>query len=309
MKSTIAEMQTSVSFSQGYVTTEDDVRLFFQKSGDGREAVIIPNAVHMIDSFRHLAGQRTVIFFDLRNRGGSDAVTDGARSMPGIHHDVEDIEAVRRHFGVERCSLIGHSYLGLTVILYAMRCTPQVSRVVQIGAPAARAGTEYAPELMWSDEVMARFMSKMGQLQQRGAAGDPREFCREFWDLIREIYVANPADAAKVRWTPCDFPNEYLHFMAHYMRNVVPSMQALDLTAEDFAKVTMPVLTIHGTHDRQSPYGAGREWAVKLPNARLLTVTNAAHVPWIEAPERVFGSIDTFLDGEWPEQAEEVTAV
>jgi pimeloyl-ACP methyl ester carboxylesterase len=40
-----------------------------------------------------------------------------------------------------------------------------------------------------------------------------------------------------------------------------------------------------------------------LPNARLPTVENAAHVPWIEAPGRVFGAIRTFLDGAWPEGA------
>jgi len=45
-----------------------------------------------------------------------------------------------------------------------------------------------------------------------------------------------------------------------------------------------------------------------LPNARLLTVENAAHAPWIEAPDKVFGAIDTFLDGTWPEAAEKLTS-
>ena len=70
-----------------------------------------------------------------------------------------------------------------------------------------------------------------------------------------------------------------------------------------------PVLTIHGKKDRQGPYGRGREWALMLPNARLITVENAAHVPWIEAPEMVFGAIETFLDGKWPEAAEEVKSL
>jgi len=46
-----------------------------------------------------------------------------------------------------------------------------------------------------------------------------------------------------------------------------------------------------------------------LPNARLVTVENAAHVPWIEAPERVFGSIERFLDGAWPESGEDVKSL
>src|SRR5437667_10930358 len=39
-------------------------------------------------------------------------------------------------------------------------------------------------------------------------------------------------------------------------------------------------LTVHGTKDRSSPYGGGREWALMLPNARLLTIENVAHAPW-----------------------------
>jgi pimeloyl-ACP methyl ester carboxylesterase len=46
-----------------------------------------------------------------------------------------------------------------------------------------------------------------------------------------------------------------------------------------------------------------------LPNARLLSVENAAHVPWIEAPELVFGAIRAFLDGAWPETAQQAESL
>jgi hypothetical protein len=32
----------------------------------------------------------------------------------------------------------------------------------------------------------------------------------------------------------------------------------------------------------------------------------AAHAPWIEAPEKVFGAVRTFFEGRWPEGAEKV---
>ncbi len=97
--------------------------------------------------------------------------------------------------------------------------------------------------------------------------------------------------------------------MKHWIENLLPSIQALELAPDDLAKVKTPVLTIHGTRDRQAPYGSAREWAMLLPDARLLTVENSAHVPWIEAPELVFGSIETFLDGAWPKGVEQVTSL
>lgn len=292
---------------EGYATTEDGVRLFYRKLGNGPSTVIIPNAIHMFDSFQHLAGNRTVIFFDLRNRGRSDSVGDSARLTGGIHHDVDDLEAVRRHFGIDRVNAIGHSYVGLTVILYALKYPDHAGRLVQIGPVQPNARTQYPAHLTGADRTLAEFMGKLAELQKEEQS--PQESCRKFWELIRVLYVANAVDAGKIHWTPCDYPNEYLHFMKHWMGNILPSIQALDLRPEQLSKVKAQVLTIHGRRDRQAPYGGGREWAAVLPDARLVTVEEAAHVPWIEAPEKVFGAIETFLDGAWPDAAEVVEVI
>jgi pimeloyl-ACP methyl ester carboxylesterase len=71
----------------------------------------------------------------------------------------------------------------------------------------------------------------------------------------------------------------------------------------------MPVLIIHGRHDRSAPYGGARDWALRLPNARLLTVKDAAHAPWIEASDEVLSSVEVFLGGAWPGTAEKVDSL
>jgi hypothetical protein len=57
-----------------------------------------------------------------------------------------------------------------------------------------------------------------------------------------------------------------------------------------------------------APYGGGREWAAHLPDARLLTVRNAAHMLWLDAPGTVFPAIERFLKGAWPDAAARVPA-
>lgn len=57
------------------------------------------------------------------------------------------------------------------------------------------------------------------------------------------------------------------------------------------------------------PYAGGREWAMTLPDARLLTVKGAAHQVAVEAQEIVIPAIETFLDGHWPPGAERVTSL
>ncbi len=299
-----------MSTREGYVTTEDGVRLFFQSVGSGPNTVLIPSRSFLFNAFAHLAGDRTLIFYDSRNRGRSDLVTDSVKLQRGILHDVEDMEAVRRHFALDEVAILGHSYFGSMVALYAMTHPDRVSRVVQIGAPPPDAARQYPAHLTGADATQGEVFARLAQLQATRATEDPDAFTRKWWALFRLLYVADPADADKVDWSSAALPNESPgNVMQQWNEHLYPSLRRLQLTGEALSSLTAPVLIVHGRRDRQAPYGGGRDWALRLPNARLLTIDNGAHLPWIEAPATVFGSIATFLDGAWPEGAERVRSL
>jgi proline iminopeptidase len=279
-----------------YVTTDDGVRLFVQVVGDGRDAVIVPNRVYLADAFARLANGRTLIFNDPRNRGLSDAVTDLARVDRGVHHDVEDFEAIRRHFGLDRVSLIGHSYMGVVAILYAMKFPAHTDRIVSIAPMGPDPTRRYTGDLANEDSTFTAVLTKLGELQQQRPSLDAVAFCRRFWSTLRPLYVLDAADSDRLGWEPCDLPNE-MSFMKPFTEHILPSLHQLQLTEADFVQVQAPVLVVHGRKDRSAPYGGGRDWASRLPHARLVTIDNGAHVPWIEAPDVVFEAIDTFLRG------------
>ena len=291
-----------------YVKTDEGVRLFVQTLGTGAQLVVVPNGYYLYDALARFATGRTFVFFDPRNRGRSDLVGDRSRLERGVHHDVEDIDALRRHFGRERVDLVGHSYMGVTVALYAIAHPERAGRVVQIGAMAADPSRQYGAHLTNADDILRNVLARIGELQKERPSLEPMVFCRKFWAILRELYVADPVDAERLGWEPCHLPNES-QFMKQWTDDVLPSIQKLHLTDADYAKATAPVLAIHGRKDRSSSYGGGREWALRLPNARLVTVDNAAHVPWIEDPDKVFGALETFLNGEWPAAAERVVSL
>jgi len=280
---------------EGFVSTEDGGRLWFESAGSGGAVVVLPNGFHLREDFAPLAAGRTLVFYDVRNRGRSDAVTDPAMLARGIHNDVDDLEAVRRHFGLERLNLIGHSYMGLMVVLYALAHPGHVERIVQIGAIGPDPRKQYPPELSCEDDVKAEVMARLGALQKERDAHDPEDFCRRSWAILRPLYVTDPAHADRIRWDRCDLANER-GFLRYWMTSLLPSIQALRLTREDLARVTAPVLTIHGAKDRSAPVGGGRDWAALLPHATLLEVEGAGHAPWVEDPARVLGAIAAALD-------------
>ena len=63
-------------------------------------------------------------------------------------------------------------------------------------------------------------------------------------------------------------------------------------------------MTIHGDYDA-IPLESAMEWASLLPNGRLMIISNAGHLPWFERPGIFYSAVDIFLDGEWPESAQE----
>ena len=100
--------------TNGYITLEDGVRVFYQKLGSGPEALIILNGFSLLDDFKYLQSGRTVIGLDLRHRGRSDFISDNSKLKRGIHQDVDDLESVRRYFALDQISLLAHSYAGMT---------------------------------------------------------------------------------------------------------------------------------------------------------------------------------------------------
>jgi proline iminopeptidase len=293
-----------MTMNEGYVPTDDGLRLFYRQVGEGHLTLFL-NSVPTVDDFAPLADRRSIVFFDNRNRGQSDAVRDRSQIERGIHHDVDDLDAIRRHFGAAHVDVIGHSYAGVAAALYAIKYPAHTNRIVLIGPMAAGEPRQYPASLSHLDDTFRVAMAGLVDLMKDTSANVTEEDCRRFWSVLSPIYVTNPADVTKLKWARCHLANER-NFMSPWMQHLQPSIHRLNLTTGDTAGATAPVLVIHGRKDRSSPYGAGRDWAALLPNARLLTIDDAGHVPWIDAPEEVLGAMRTFLDGAWPIAAERV---
>ena len=84
------------------------VRLFFCTLGTGPHKAVILNAAFNLRAFKCLAdnGDPTLIFYDLQKGGQSQHVTDRAKLEPGVEYDIEDLDAVRAHFGIDRVAVM-----------------------------------------------------------------------------------------------------------------------------------------------------------------------------------------------------------
>ena len=278
----------ALKIEEGFITTPDGVKLFYRKLGRGPVTAIVPLDFVMFDQVKQFANVATIITYDLRNRGRSSRAKDVT-----IHDDVRDLETVRQHFKLDTFVPIGFSYLGRVVIMYAVEHPDRVSRIIQLGPLGnKRIDMPQPRDFGAPPEVISAWqeMQKSGGIEKT-----PREACLALARLMSYLMAGDPKNASRFDVAgACVHENEWpVNVMPHFA-SLMKSPPRL-LTAEELAKVKVPVLTIHGTRDRQAAYEGGVAWAKSLPDARLVTINGAAHMMWLDDPATFGASIRQFL--------------
>lgn len=275
----------------GFIAAADGTRLCYVRIGTAPEVIVAPGVGNEAD-FEPLARRRTVVFFDLRNRGRSDPVpADGEVGFPV---EVDDVDAVGRHFDVDKVDVIGWSYVGVTAALYAARYPQHVGRLVMACPAPVR---EQAPPPTTDAERLA--LRQIADLRDSGLAEtDPVAFARAWRRITAPTRMADPAVFARLRGDPAEWPNEWPdHMMAAMVRVMDTHPPGFDYR-DEAQKIAAPTLIVAGEVDRFPSVEAVREWAAVIPDARLVVLPRVGHFPQAEAPDTFFEAIDSFLTSE-----------
>ena len=178
------------------IATADGLRLSATVVGAGPAQIVVPNGAYFAHDLATVWAPRPALVYDLRNRGASEPVADSARLQRGVLQDVDDLETVRLALGADQIDLVAHSYVGVVAMLYAAAHPDRVRRAVLISpAPPDPAAHPTPPP----DDTMRSVFTRLGGLQHSPPAGDAEERCRAFWEILAEIYVADPVHVAPVR--------------------------------------------------------------------------------------------------------------
>ena len=122
----------------------DSARLFYKIVGHGADTIIAIHGGPGLDlesiagDFAVLGARHTVIFYDQRGGGKSTLPTD--TSTLAARRQVQDLDELRRHFGLSKVTLVAHSYGPLLAASYALAHPSNVSRMVFFGPVPPRRG-------------------------------------------------------------------------------------------------------------------------------------------------------------------------
>jgi proline iminopeptidase len=297
----------SMGTATGTITSTDGVSLWYRTVGQGSPIVVIhggPGMDHasLAADLEPLAGRHRLIFYDQRGGGRSTLPSDP--SLLSIGHHVADLDALRRHFNLNRMTLLAHSFGPAIAALYAIEHPHRVERMIFLGPIPPLKGTfteDYGKEM--AARLSAAEMQRLEELNaQFGTSADPVAVCREYWKIATPPRVAKALPVSLVKSDLCTASGEAISYgMTKTNPVTFGSLGEWDWRPR-LAKLETPTLVIHG-EEEAIPMALVREWSVVMPDARLLRLEGTGHFPHAERPDTVFAAIEEFLAGRWPTRA------
>ena len=277
----------------------DGVELRWHSYGEGPPLLVLNggpgvSSMHfagLAEQLSALGDGHRVVLFDQRGTGESALATVGAETV-NVAAMVEDVEVLRRHLGIERWAVLGHSWGGMYAMLYATAHPERVSHLLLSASGGATRD--------WLGYVGANLRKHMGP-ERRAVfdryadperAGVPPEVAnRRRVEAMAAAYVYDPEN---IPFVVEALTREGANFPA--VRGAVyADLERIEYDLlDELGELEVPALILHGRQDllgERVPlqtHGA-------LPASELVWLEECAHYPWLDAPEAYFGAIERFL--------------
>ncbi|MFJ8109495.1 alpha/beta fold hydrolase [Streptomyces sp. NPDC096132] len=275
-------------------TAPDGTRLAYHVRGEGEPLVVLPGgpmrASAYLGDLGGLTAHRRLILLDLRGTGGSAAPADPATYR--CDRQVDDVEALRVHLGLERVDMLAHSAGGSLALLYAARHPDRVARLALITVtPWALGGRATAEDRLAAARLREDepwFATAFPAFEAWLAGADDPD-----WAAFAGFFHGRWDDTARA-----------LEAATDEQTNEEAEARFLDPEAFDppalraaLAEVTAPVLVLAGGLDGGPRPELARLVADAFPGAEFAVQPGAGHYPWLDDPEWFVGRTRAFLDG------------
>ncbi|MFI6099780.1 alpha/beta fold hydrolase [Lentzea sp. NPDC051213] len=264
----------------GTFKTFDGVGLAYHGEA-GDPLICLPGGPMQASSYLGGLPLGNTVKLDLRGTGESEVAP---RETYRVDRQVDDVEALRRHLGLDTIRLLGHSAGGTLAILYATRFPQHVKELVLV-APSPRvvgidvtdadrrAVAEQRAGEPWFEEAFAAFEdiwagNMTGENFQKIAP-----FFYGRWDDAARALDDHPTNDEAAR--------EYYSEGAFDPEQIRKALHILDV----------PTLFIAGEFDVSLPPNRAREYVELIPAAEFVLQPGAGHFPWLDDPVAFAGAV------------------
>ncbi|WP_411071274.1 alpha/beta fold hydrolase [Streptomyces sp. cmx-4-25] len=271
----------------------DGTELAYHDSGSGAPLLCLPGGPMRdsayLDDLGGLAAHRRLIRLDPRGTGAS-AVPDDPASYR-CDRQVEDVEALRAHLGLDTVDLLGHSAGANLAALYVTRYPERVARLVLVTPGTAAVALDTPPE-----ERLATARLRSGEPWFGPAYAALEEVTAgrgtaEAFEAVAPFFHGTWDGAARERHAESARRRNDEAAAAYTGEGVFdpPATRAV------LAEFDRPVLVVAGEGDVNTPPPTAAAYAALFPKAEPTVLPGAGHFPWHDDAEGFTRRVNGFL--------------
>lgn len=290
-----AQVADPASLSPGeHHTMVNGVRLWYRVAGrpEGTPVVFLHGGPGQGgQTFARFAGpglepHLRMVYLDQRGSGRSERPWNDAYSLDLL---VDDLEQLRRAWGVEKITLVGHSFGTILALEYAAAHPERTERVVLTAA---------VPDLQGALDLQCVRLERLDPTTYaRAVAERPEDFaarCNPFAAGRAFVDGAMYPDPATMALVDATDSADGLSNTGEIGR-VLFGGGLMRYRFDRHARLTMPVLVIAGLADFQTVVEPQRDLVAALPDARILEYPDRGHFMFVEDPARFAADVVGFL--------------
>lgn len=282
------------SFAQtdGFATNTDSSQTYYKIFGKGSPILIINGGPGMNSNgfepmAKILAEKYQTIVYDQRGTGKSalKELNDKTVSMKLM---ADDIESLRKHLKIQKWTILGHSFGGMLASYYATIYPNSIDKLILSSSggvdlsllkgenliEAGLSKTEKDSLNYWNDKIEKGDTTYTARIGRGRAMAPAYVYDRKFVPIIAERLTQGNSTINSLLWG---------------------DMQKTNFDCKNkFSNFKNPVLIIQGKQDIIS--AAIGEISLKaFPNSKMVLLENCKHYGWLDAKEKYFDTIESFL--------------
>jgi len=272
------------------------------------------SCLDFVNQAKALSGKMRVVIFDQLGALRSDAIAES--ESYSMEYQIEMVEEMRKILGIEKWSVLGHSYGGMLAVLYASACPDSVHKII-LECPSlwfedsARSTAEYLSEhihglndgqavklwekvrfadyqdkteVVWDLSALLGYVTDMElRFYLHGITLEEYEMSMDTTDIADEMWSKGEQHLKKLLETPAAGSAQKRVLMTDDLLPLIP-------------KIAAPMLLINGKYD---PACSKHQIEYIMNSAQDVTravFENSGHFPRLEEAEKYTNTVLSFLD-------------
>ena len=253
------------------------LNLVYETQGEGSEVVIVVHGGAGLphDYFHpmlyNLTQYAKLVYFDRR----ADMANARKNGMASIDEMSDDIDALRKTLGLERVTLLGHSFGATIALNYAVRHPNNVKRLILVSASASVEDPSEGEKRILK-ELSPTEMTAYRSNEDGTGAAKPCDRVRSRYAVLYPHYFH--------KLVPYEFDRGVYtaYFDAFSKRQALAGDTMRVNSQSDLSKINVPVLVVAGRYDLVTQPDRSKELATALPQSRLVMMEHSGHFPFFE---------------------------